>query len=749
VIHRDIKPENILLHDGRPMVMDFGIALAVSAAAGGRMTETGLSLGTPHYMSPEQATADKTITARSDVYSLASVLYEMLAGEPPHTGGSAQAIIMKIIAEPVADVTVHRKAVPANVAAALSKALEKLPADRFESAKAFAEALGNSGFGRGEPTGIAGRAEQAGPWNRLSIGFASLAAVLALILAWSLLRPRAPLPVIRHTFAVPAAFARGNAAPGMALAPDGSWLVFVGPGSGPEGPQLWVKARDRIEATPLGGTTRASAPAVSPDGKWIAFSTPDRQLRKIPAGGGPTTTIADSVGFAVWVGDGDLAYADVEGRMRRVPGQGGAPEVVYTPESGWLAQPVASLPDGRGILFLNCSPVCQVASDLWALDTRSGKATELIPDVGNAVYAAGRLIFVRRDGGVFAASFDPRGLKLVGEPVPLFEGVRVRALADFALSRSGTLAYVPVASATESEFVWVSRDGQAKVVDSSWTETSGANGSLSPDGTRLAFQQGGDIWIKQLDRGALSRLTLGPGSKYRPNWTPDGRAVTFLVNEDTVVNAIHLRRAEWDADSVVNLPLDPPANEALWSPDGQWLIVRVGLRPGQKDVVALKVGESKPRPLLTGPYDEVHPIVSPDGRWLAYVSNETGRQEVFVRPFPDVASGKWPVSTAGGESPLWAHSGRELFFVNANREVVSQAVTAGSEGAFRLGEQRVLFRLERWNFSGNVRELNISPDDRRFLMSRRKEGAIAERRDLVLVENWLQEVNRAMKSGSR
>ena len=289
VIHRDIKPENILLHDGRPMVMDFGIALALSAAAGGRMTETGLSLGTPHYMSPEQATAEKEISGRSDVYSLASVLYEMLAGQPPHLGGSAQQIIMKIIAEPAELVTRYRKAVPANVAAALAHALEKLPADRFDSARAFAEALVNPAFGLGEAGAIRGR-----PVQRLRdpvllvFGLLAIASTAAAI--WLGMRDPQRAGPETSTFAValpPSQSLSSSAGVRLQYAPDGKSFVYVGSGG-----QLFLRPLDALAATPIAGSEGATSPEYSPDGQEIGFTTFNPfGLRIISTKGGQARTI--------------------------------------------------------------------------------------------------------------------------------------------------------------------------------------------------------------------------------------------------------------------------------------------------------------------------------------------------------------------------------------------------------------------------------------------------------------------------
>src|ERR1051325_1129355 len=279
VIHRDIKPENILLHDGRPMVADFGIALAVSAAAGGRMTETGLSLGTPHNMSPEQATAEKEITGRSDIYSLASVLYEMLSGNPPHTGASAQQIIMKIITERAAPVTEVRKTVPPNVADALEMALEKLPADRFEGAKAFASALADPAFRRGGHAERGGGATPGGV-SKGTFGAVVAASIVATAAVTWALRPAASAPptLVRQSVELDAGRGRMNTWRHVALTHDGLSVAYVS-GAGVE-QKIWLKTPERVLAQPMPGTDGGWAPAFSPGGDWIAFASGGK-LRKV------------------------------------------------------------------------------------------------------------------------------------------------------------------------------------------------------------------------------------------------------------------------------------------------------------------------------------------------------------------------------------------------------------------------------------------------------------------------------------
>jgi serine/threonine-protein kinase len=743
VIHRDIKPENILLHDGRPMVADFGIALALSAAAGGRMTETGMSLGTPHYMSPEQATAEKEITGRSDIYSLGSVLYEMLAGQPPHSGGSAQQIIMKIIAEPVAAVTTLRKSVPPNVAAALAQALEKLPADRFASAKAFAEALGNPGF-QFDTAAMPGLGRSVAPSHRPAVLMAALVLVTGLA-AWGWLRPRPARdgPVRRYVLQLPAGQEVGGWFRRVALSPDGLRLAYLHEGAAGER-HLFVLPRDQLRAAELPGTGGAEVPFFSPDGGTIGFISPRGTIKIVSATGGQVLPVATTgIGYAgaTWAPDGFI-YADgaAAAGLVRVPASGGNPVSFTTLDTAageidhvW---PVA-LPAGRGILFVIKHREQAGRSEIAVADVSTG-AHRVLTSGLYAEYVPGYLVFAPdRFGPLMIQAFDEGRMRLSGEPRVVAEGGAYGSVGapdfvpDFTTSANGTLIYTASSGVRDTtDVVWVTREGAARPVDPGWTDQLTQNGAvmLSPDGRRLAVTLGGQIWIRQLDHGPMTQLSFEGG--IRPEWTPDGQYVAYLSDRDRTRREPYIRRADgagpersllFDADQV---------HEILFSRDGRWIVFRTG-GGGASDLYAIRRGgDSTKVPLVVTPFQEAQPVLSPDTRWLAYTTLETGRPQVRVRPFPNASDGNWLVSPGGGTEPAWAHSGRELFYRDGDDNLVSVAVTPGP--TFVFGEPRVLFSARRYVGVSFRREYAVAPDDRRFIFLRRLNPSLPDR--VVVVE---------------
>ena len=733
VIHRDIKPENILLHDGRPMVADFGIALAVSAAAGGRMTETGLSLGTPHYMSPEQATAEKEITARSDVYSLGSVLYEMLAGEPPHTGNSAQQIIMKIIAEDAQPVTELRKSVPPNVAAATAKALEKLPADRFETAAQFAESLANPTFSTATIGITQSTAGVESAWKRVSLVLAAVTLVLVVMTVWGWLRPSPPPEVMRFG-ALPSGELQYSNGKSIEISADGRQIVYVGHATPGATPGLLVRALGDADATPISGTEGAVDPSLSPDGTSVAFATggfgfTSVPIRVVSLSGGPPMTLGEGYPPVEWGPDGYVYFlvgSTLNFGIVRVPGERSSPPDTVLFEEGLTPLWLDVLPSGHGMVFTVWGGLA--GSNVAVLDLNTGERRTIAAGTYGRYAASGHLLIVREDGSLVALPFDEQTLEVTGAPIPVVEGLQVGPFggSQVTVSQTGTLIYVPGRSWGES-LVWVDREGNEEPVDPDWTKADFRYLALSPDGSQLAVSTAvagaEDIWIKQVGRGPRSKLTFEGVVNYRPAWYPDGRDVLFSSNRSGEM-ALFRKRADGSGGVDSVLALDRAVAGGLVSPDGAWVVLSTSRADsGSGDILGLRLdGDATPVSLVATSAKESAPALSPDGRWLAYVSDESGVPEVYVIPFAGPGGGRWIVSSNGGQEPRWAHNGRELFFKSAGRLMVSDVTT---DPTFGVTGERPLFDITPYQNDLAHQRYEVSPDDQRFIMIRniRSEGA--------------------------
>jgi len=748
VIHRDIKPENILLHDGRPMVADFGIALALSAAAGGRMTETGMSLGTPHYMSPEQATAEKLITARSDIYSLGSVCYEMLTGNPPHVGASAQQIIMKIVTEEAAPVTKLRKSVPQNVADAVARALEKLPADRFATAREFADALGNAAFTShaGLPDGT--QAVGAAAPRRTISGMGMLVAVLLAAALWGWLRPaptaktsRQRVVLWQHAAGEFLSPSVGRFATQAAIAPDGSSIVFTDSVDGSY--RLMQKLRGQRDPTPMPGTEGGLSPFFSPDGKWIGYVTVDGKLKKVPSGGGGSLILSDSVNFiypsAAWLDDGSIIFEGTRGELLRMRANGGKSTVTITDSSNLrlslsLIQPIAG---SRGVLFTGCPGNCSNGSSVYVFDFAADSARLLVADAAGAWHSpTGHLLYTDRAGGLFAAEFDAKRLVLTSGAVPVLEGV---VPATFAFSASGDALYsVERGVKARSSLVWVARDGSTTPLDSTWTGDF-AYPALSPDGKALAvsIRDGTtQLWVWRAD-GTRQQMTRDGTMNWRPSWTPDGQSIYYVSNAGNAtvggsMDETDIYRMRVDGSAPPERFYDHPFGlwEAEVSRDGQWLLLRADEIGGIGHIYGRRLtGDTALVPLPVKGIGSNQAALSPDGRWLAYASLAEGGREVYITPFPSMATSRL-ISRDGGSEPRWAHSGRELFYKSGDQLMVVP-VTPGP--TLTLGVPRALF---------NRQQYDVAPDDRQFVMIKEPAPIPGE---VVYVENWFPELKERVK----
>jgi WD40 repeat protein len=407
--------------------------------------------------------------------------------------------------------------------------------------------------------------------------------------------------------------------------------------------------------------------------------------------------------------------------------------------------PVA-LPGARGVLFQYCSSGC-VTMSIHVLDLRTGSQKLLLDDVAQAWYLPqGRLLYARRDGVVVAAPFDLDRLETTGEAVPVLEQVRVVPFNGFALltwSPSGSLVYVRgVGASAENAAVRITRDGAVTPIDTSWHGAFNS-ASLSPDGRRLAVGVGAgtglNIWVKQLDRGPSSRLSFGNRDR-RPAWSPDGRDVAFIRDSGNT-SVVFARRADGSTPDRLLAQIDRQVQEVAWSPDGQWLVMRTdNTQYGAGDLVGVRTrGDTTPVPLVSSNFTEFHPAVSPDGRWLAYASNESGANEVYVRPFPNTADGRFQVSNGGGVSPVWSASGKELFYLDPDLRVIAAAIQTGS--AFAVAGLAQLFDASGTSFDAFHTSFSVTPDGRAFVFLAPWRSAAGERDvPLVWVDNWFTDL---------
>ncbi len=756
IVHRDLKPANIkITPQGKVKVLDFGLAKAFldeREPTGGPQSPTlslaatraGVILGTAAYLSPEQARG-RGVDRRTDIWAFGCVLYEMLAGKQAFPAETISDAIAGILArEP--DWSALPAATPERVRELLRRCLEKDLERRLrhiDDARFQLEEAEPSLALPAPPALKPPRWKQVLPW--------ALAGVAIAIAAWSV-RPApkpVPRPLMRFSIDQP-----GERVGALALSRDGARLAFTHATGGQRtGGPIYLRALDQPDAKPVPGSDGGWNPFFSPDGQWLGFIA-DGKLKKVSVAGGGVISLCDAGNFplaAVWGPDEHIVFTTAARTgLSRVSASGGVPQVLTTLDKAkgeTTHRPSDALPGGRALLFTigtgeagSGGPPTPQNAHVAILDLRTGQRRTLIQGAVAAAYVpTGHLVYFAQERFLFAAPFDLDRLQVTGPGIPILEGVGAQpgAYREFAFSDSGVLVYLPTAlEADASALMWVDRKGTVQPLAA--PPRLYHTVALSPDGQRVAVailrEAGvfrGDIWMYDLARGTLTRLTSG-GAARNPVWTPDGMRLTFASVTEGKPSVASVPADGSGAPQ--HAPVESFYLLSSWSPDGKALTFDRGVS-GRLSIWVVSGpvggGDLKPRPFLQSQFRAAGAQFSPDGRWIAYYSDETGRNEVYVQPYPG-PGGKWPVSTDGGAYPKWARNGRELFYRNTEKMM---AVDVSLTPGFRAGTPKVLFE-GRYGIS-----YDVAPDGKRFLMTKSGDEAPARARIHVIVE-WFEELRR-------
>jgi serine/threonine protein kinase/Tol biopolymer transport system component len=760
VTHRDLKPGNIMLTKTGTKLLDFGLAklkqevapanmqLSQLPTANDPLTAQGTIVGTLQYMAPEQLEG-KEVDARTDIFAFSTVVYEMATGKRAFEGKSQASLIAAILEREPPAMSSLQPMTPPALDRVVKKCLAKEPEKRWQAASDVCDELkwiveGGSQI-TSAPTAT-GKGIRTSRRQGLALGVGALMLVLIASLATWNLKPSPPQPVARTVITLPAGrvlsgFENGTA---VAVSPDGTRLAYAATQGGIQ--RLYLRTMDSLEAQAIPDTEGGSSPFYSPDSQWLGFFGGGK-LKKVSVNGGAALTLSDSPfgSGASWDAHGTIIVAGLGAGLRQVPDAGGTLQPLTQLKNGdsnnrWPEV----LPGGKAVLFVGGSSALPMVS---VQSMKLGERRDLIQGATYPRYAlSGHLVYAR-GGSLMAAPFDLKRLEVTGAAVPVVDGVlesRTQA-AQYSLSNTGLLVYVSGGlRGAQRRLVWVDRNGAEKPLAA--PANAYESPRLSPDGERLAVTTDGQIWLYDLSRETLTRFTFEGNINSRPVWTPDGKRITFYSNKEGRLN-IFWQLADGSGglerlttSENINIP-------GSWSPDGQILAFHDADPTTGNDIWMLRLSDRKAQPFLRTPFNEGNPRFSSDGRWIAYTSDESGRNEVYVQPYPG-PGGKWQVSKDGGTEPVWNRNGRELFYRSGNKMM---AVEITTQPNFALSNPRMLFEGLYALAPVPVSNYDVSPDGQRFLMLKptEQEQAQAAPTQINVVMNWFEELKQKVPTGKK
>jgi Tol biopolymer transport system component len=739
VVHRDLKPANIKVRpDGTVKVLDFGLAKAIEpagAASSGlslsptitspAMTQAGVILGTAAYMSPEQAKG-RAADVRSDIWAFGCVLYEMLAGKPAFAGETVAELFSDILkSDP--DWTALPPATPPSIRVLLRRCLQK---DRNRRTRDIAdgrfqieEALDDPGPARPTPPPVRRMSRERLAW--LAVTFV-LGAALALDLA-SRRGTAAIVDEMRLTIPTPP----GADFTGFALSPDGRTLVYQAPVDGRV--QLWLRPMNEDLPRPLPGTDGAAYPFWSPDSRSVGFFALG-QLKRIDLSTGLVQNLAEAplnTRGGSWNSDGTILFTrSATEPLYRVAATGGKAMAATELQPPHLGHRYPQfLPDGRHFLFFAFGP--PESQGIYAGSLDSTQSVRLVDAESAPVFARPDYVLFARQGAVFAQRLDLDSLRTIADPVPVARQVATPTgtVASVALSASAAGAVAYRADTGERQLRWVDRTGRMLGAIGGPDAAPHDSFRLSPDGRTVAMvrmvEGNNDVWLAETARDTRRRLTSHPAREFDPTWSPDGQRIVFGSTRKGVVD-LYVRSVGGAEPESMLWESAESKNAMNWSPDSRWLMFANQSAATARDLWALQmVGEKKPIVLVQTPFEDSNAQFSPDGRWIAYQSNESGRNEVYVQTFPE-PGGRVQISTAGGVSPQWQGDGRALFYRSVDNQVMSVPITL-TGGRVEPGTPAPLFAIPRGSTL-----FQASPDGQRFLI----DELVKEPAPITILLNW-------------